>query len=78
MVFNKIRDSFSVLREISFLGIAHFIPTIIAASFWFYIASLIGDEAYGETIYYLTIAGIGSTVTLLGTPTALNVYAAKG
>ena len=78
MVFNKIRDSFSVLREISFLGVAHFIPTIIAASFWFYIASLIGDEAYGEITYYLTIAGIGSTVTLLGTPTALNVYAAKG
>ena len=78
MVFNKIRDSFSVLKEISFLGIAHFIPTIIAAGFWFYIASSIGDEAYGEITYYLTIAGIGSTVTLLGTPTALYVYAAKG
>jgi O-antigen/teichoic acid export membrane protein len=78
MVFNKIKNSFSVLKEISFLGIAHFIPTIIAACFWFYIASLIGDKAYGELTYYLTIAGIGSTVTLLGTPTALNVYAAKG
>ena len=78
MVFDKIRNSFSVLKQISFLGVAHIIPTLIAASFWFYIASLIGDEAYGELTYYLTIAGIGSTVTLLGTPTALNVYAAKG
>ena len=78
MVFDKIRNSFSVLKQISFLGVAHVIPTLIAASFWFYIASLIGDEAYGELTYYLTIAGIGSTVTLLGTPTALNVYAAKG
>ena len=55
MVFNKIKNSFSVLKEISFLGIASIIPTIIAASFWFYIASLIGDEAYGEITYYLTI-----------------------
>jgi O-antigen/teichoic acid export membrane protein len=78
MVFNKIRNSFLALKEISFLGVASIIPTIIAASFWFYIASLIGDEAYGELTYYLTIAGIGSTVTLLGTPSALNVYAAKG
>ena len=78
MVFNKFRNSFSVLRQISFLGIAHFIPTLIATGFWFYIASLIGDEAYGELTYYLTIAGIGSTITLLGTPTALYVYAAKG
>jgi len=78
MVFNKIKNSFSVLKEISFLGVAHFIPTVISACFWFYIASLIGDEAYGELTYYLAIAGIGSTVTLLGTPTALNVYAAKG
>jgi O-antigen/teichoic acid export membrane protein len=78
MVFNKIKNSFSVLKEISFLGVASIIPTIIAAGFWFYIASLIGDEAYGELTYYLTIAGIGSTITLLGTPTALYVYAAKG
>ena len=78
MVFNKIKNSFSILKEISFLGIAHFIPTIIAASFWFYIASLIGDEAYGELTYYITIAGIGSTITLLGAPNSLNVYAAKG
>ena len=78
MVFDKIRNSFSVLKQISFLGVAHVIPTLIAVGFWFYIASLIGDEAYGELTYYLTIAGIGSTVTLLGTPTALNVYAAKG
>jgi len=78
MVFNKIKNSIATLKEISFLGVASIIPTIIAASFWFYIASLIGDEAYGELTYYLTIAGIGSGVTLLGTPTALNIYAAKG
>jgi len=78
MGLKRIISKFPVIKDISTLSIAHFVPTIIAAGFWFYIASLIGDEAYGELTYYLTIAGIGSTVTLLGTPTALNVYAAKG
>jgi len=78
MGLKRIVDKFPLIKDISMLSIAHVIPTLIAAGFWFYIASLIGDEAYGELTYYLTIAGIGSTVTLLGTPTALNVYAAKG
>jgi O-antigen/teichoic acid export membrane protein len=78
MNLKRIITRFPAIKDISTLSIAHFIPTLIAASFWFYIASLIGDEAYGELTYYLTIAGIGNTVTLLGTPTALNVYAAKG
>ena len=78
MGLKRIITKFPVIKDISTLSVAHFVPTIIAAGFWFYIASLIGDEAYGELTYYLTIAGIGSTVTLLGTQTALNVYAAKG
>jgi O-antigen/teichoic acid export membrane protein len=78
MNLKRIITRFPSIKDISTLSIAHFIPTLIAAGFWFYIASLIGDEAYGELTYYLTIAGIGNTVTLLGTPTALNVYAAKG
>ena len=48
MVWNKISNYFSVLKEISFLGIANIIPTAIAAGFWLYIASLVGDETYGE------------------------------
>ncbi|WP_371504450.1 lipopolysaccharide biosynthesis protein [Nitrosopumilus adriaticus] len=78
MVWNKISNYFTVLREISFLSIGNIIPTLIAAGFWFYIASLVGDEIYGEITYYLTIAGIASGVTMLGAPSSLNVYAAKG
>ncbi len=78
MVWKKINDNFSVLKQISFLGIGNIVPTIIAAGFWFYIASLVGDEIYGEIIYYLTIAGIASGITMLGAPSSLNVLAAKG
>lgn len=78
MGWKKITKNFSVLKEISFLGVGNIIPTIIAAGFWFYIASLVGDKVYGEITYYLTIAGIASGITMLGAPSTLNVYAAKG
>ena len=78
MVWEKIKNNFSVLKQISFLGIGNIVPTIIAAGFWFYIASLVGDVIYGEIMYYLTIAGIASGITMLGAPSTLNVLAAKG
>jgi len=77
MVWKKISNNFLVLKNISFLGIANIIPTVIAAGFWFYIASLVGDSTYGEIIYYLTIAGIASGITVLGAPNTILVYAAK-
>jgi len=77
MVWKKISNNFLVLKNISFLGVANVIPTMIAAGFWFYIASLVGDSTYGEITYYLTIAGIASGVTILGAPNTIMVYAAK-
>ena len=77
MVWKKISNNFLVLKNISFLGIANIIPTVIAAGFWFYIASLVGDSTYGEIIYYLTIAGIASGITILGAPNTILVYTAK-
>ena len=78
MKWKNLIFNFSTLKEISFLGIANIIPGGIAAIFWFYIASLVGDKTYGEITYFLTIAGIGSVVSMLGASSALTVYAAKG
>jgi len=78
MIKDKIRKHFSVFKDISFLSIAFIVPSIIGAIFWFYVASLVGVEDYGEITYYLTIAGISSGVTMLGTQNSLTVYAAKG
>ncbi len=78
MDLGRILARFPVIKDVSTLSVAHIIPTIIAAGFWFYIASLVGDAIYGEITYYLTIAGIGSGITMLGAPNSLVVYAAKG
>lgn len=78
MVREKINRHFSVLKDISFLSVAHMIPTIIAVIFWFYVASLIGNIEYGKITYYITIAGIASGITMLGASNSLAIYAAKG
>src|SRR3989338_9704538 len=78
MNWKKIITRFPVIKDISVLTIGHIIPTIIAAVFWFYVASLIGETDYGKITYYLTIAGISSGITMLGASNSLVVYAAKG
>ena len=78
MIRDKITNHLSFLKDISFLSIAYIIPTGIVTIFWFYIASLIEVENFGEIIYYITIAGIASGISLLGTQDSLIVYAAKG
>ena len=78
MIRDKITKNLSFLRDISFLSIAYIVPTSIVAIFWFYIASLIEVKNFGEIIYYITIAGIASGVSMLGAENSLTVYAAKG
>ena len=50
----------------------------ISGVFWFYFASLLGTEQYGEVSYYIAIAGIASTISFFGLGNAVIVYTAKG
>ena len=68
--FNKIKD-------ISTIGIADLIGAVISAGFWFYIATLIDVEVYGELTYLLSIAQMASALSLLGATNTLIVYSAK-
>lgn len=66
------------IKAIGSIGIADISATSISAIFWFYIASTIGPEGYGQIAYLLSIANVGSTVSLLGASRSLMVYPAKG
>ena len=77
MKWDKITN-FSGLKDITTLSGANIISTAIGGIFWFYIASLVGEEGYGEISYYLSIATIGSIFAMLGASNTLVVYAAKG
>ena len=60
------------------LGIATFIANGIGGVFWLYIASLLGTEEYGKVTYFISIAIIASTVSLVGMSNTMTVFRAKG
>ena len=76
-MWKKITDLISKTRDISTIGIVDIASNGIASIFWFYIASVLAPEEYGEISYVIAIAAITSTVALPGVQNALTVYGAK-
>jgi len=60
------------------MGVATFVSSGLGGLFWFYMASLMGTEAYGQISYFLAIGIIGSRISLLGFANTMMVYSAKG
>jgi len=65
------------LSDLTSIGIADVSAKGVSAIFWFYIASTLGPEGYGQITYFLSVAMIASTVSLLGAANTLVVYTAK-
>lgn len=65
------------LKNITSIGIADIIGSGITGVFWFYLATLLEPESYGEIHYIIAIAGIASYICLVGTQNTLTVYVAK-
>jgi len=64
-------------KNLANIGLADIIGNVIAAGFWFYLAILLIPESYGELHYFISIAGIVSYFTLIGTSNTITVYVAK-
>lgn len=73
----RIKDLISGQKDLTSLGIVDIVSNAIGAVFWFYIASVLGAEQYGKISYFIAIAGIASTISLLGGQNTLTVYTAK-
>jgi O-antigen/teichoic acid export membrane protein len=65
-------------KGLSFLGLAAVLTNAIGGIFWFYMASLLGAENYGEISYYIGISMLVASVSLIGAPNLLIVFIAKG
>ena len=59
------------------IGFSDIVGTGISAIFWFFLASQIEPEEYGEIFYFLGIVGIASYISLIGTQDTITVYSAK-
>ena len=65
------------LKSLTYISIGDIVGTGITAVFWFYLASVMNPEEYGEIHYFLGIAAISSVIVLFGTQNTITVYVAK-
>ena len=72
------KEVFTKFKDLGTVGLGNITATLISGIFWFYFASLLGTEQYGEVSYYIAIAGIASTISFLGLGNTIIVYTAKG
>ena len=68
---------FSDLKGLVRIGFADTAGSGVTAIFWFFIASQLSSDSYGEIHYYLGIAGMAQIISLIGNSNVLTVYAAK-
>ena len=77
-VWNLINNLIMNFKGLSYLGLAAVLTNGIGGVFWFYMASLLGTENYGEISYYIGIAMLVSSLSFFGAPNLLTVFVAKG
>ncbi len=66
------------LKDITSIGTASVVTTVIGGIFWFFMASILGPEKYGEVSYLISIGIIASTFAIAGNTNTLIVYVSKG
>jgi O-antigen/teichoic acid export membrane protein len=69
--------NFNSLKSIGSMGLASIVGSSISAFFWIYIAAIMGAENYGELGYYISIAGLATSLSFIGGPMAITVLVAK-
>ena len=65
------------IKSIGWIGISSLVGSGISTLFWIYLAALLGAENYGELSYYISIAGIVTSLSFIGGPMAITVLVAK-
>ena len=65
------------IKSISQIGISDIIGSGITAFFWFYLATILDVEAYGELHYFIAIAGFAYIISMVGTRDVVTVYVSK-
>ena len=65
------------LKSVSIIGISDIVGSGIAAFFWFYLATLLDVETYGELHYFMAVAGFAYIISMVGTRDVVTVYVSK-
>jgi len=79
MVFNwnKFKEILIHRKGLGILGFSDISASVITSVFWFYIASVMQPEEYGEIFYFIAIISIAFTFSSIGTQNSIIVITAK-
>ena len=66
------------IKDLVALGSGDIFGSVLSAIFWFYLATQIEPNEYGEIHWFIGIASIFSYIALFGTVNTITVYTAKG
>ena len=69
--------AFSNLRALSFIGSADIVGSIITSVFWFFLASQLPPDEYGEIHYFIAIAMVASAFVIIAPQSSMIVFSAK-
>ena len=73
----KIKSFFNKFRDLTALGIGNIGTVIIGGLFWLYVASFVEVQEYGQIGYIMSMAGLVSGISLLGSNSSITVLTSK-
>jgi len=71
------KENFSKIKGLSTIGFGSIFSSLIFGVFWFYLASIIGTENYGNISYFVSIVILAASVSAIGIGNTLLVFAGK-
>lgn len=77
MNWNKIKNNLIGAKGLASIGFSDIIGVSLSSLFWFYLASLIDTDKFGQIHYFLSFAGTAYTIALVATQTVITVYVSK-
>ena len=72
-----IRSLLHDTKDVQHVGIGNIAGKVIVGIFWFYMATVLGSENYGQVIYLIALGSMGAAISMVGTSNTLIVYNAK-
>jgi O-antigen/teichoic acid export membrane protein len=75
--WNKIKSLITQTKDLQYVGTANVVTKGIAGLFWFYAATLMTVEDYGQIGYLIAIATLATRISLFGSAQTIIIYTAK-
>lgn len=77
MKWDKIKNNIIGAKGLTVIGISEIVGTALSSLFWFYLASVIETDNYGQIHYFLGIAGTVFIITSFASQSVITVYVSK-